>query len=153
VIVAEGAKDRYSRKITSNQVKDILTERLHIDTRVTVLGHIQRGGRACAFDRYLSTIQGIEAVDAVLEHNPESPSPVITVRENKIERTSLTEAVRLTQRAAQAIKDKDFASALSLRDTEFKEYYSAYLNTTSIEHRKMKLPEEKVRAFLNLLVS
>lgn len=144
VIVAEGAQDTNFKKITADQVKNILTEKLQIDTRVTVLGHIQRGGKACSYDRYLSTLQGVEAVKAVLDHVPELPSPVITIRENKIERASLKDAVALTKKAAQAIKDKDFPLAMSLRDTEFKEYHKAYLNTTSTEHRKMKLPEEKV---------
>ena len=133
------------QKITSQQIKDLLTERLHIDTRVTVLGHIQRGGRACAFDRYLSTLQGVEAVDAVLHHDAKSPAPVISIKENQIQKTPLKEAVDLTKSVSQAIHERDFAKAVSLRDTEFREYYSAYLNTASADHRKMKLPKEKVR--------
>jgi hypothetical protein len=34
-----------------------LTDRLGLDTRVTILGHTQRGGAACAYDRWLSTLQ------------------------------------------------------------------------------------------------
>ncbi len=36
-------------------------------TRVTILGHIQRGGRPSAFDRLLATRLGVKAVDALLE--------------------------------------------------------------------------------------
>jgi len=36
-----------------------------IETRVTVLGHLQRGGRPSAFDRVLSTRYGVAAVDMV----------------------------------------------------------------------------------------
>ena len=42
-----------------------IEERLHVETRVTVLGHIQRGGSPTAFDRVLATRFGIHAVDLV----------------------------------------------------------------------------------------
>ncbi|KAL2812724.1 phosphofructokinase-domain-containing protein [Aspergillus granulosus] len=143
VIVAEGAQDRHLNKISSNKVKDILTERLGLDTRTTVLGHTQRGGPACAYDRWLSTLQGVEAVRAVLEMTPESPSPVITIRENKIMRVPLMDAVKATQEVTSHIKNKDFAMAMTLRDSEFKEYHYAYLNTATPDHPKLALPENK----------
>lgn len=144
VIVAEGAQDEHLNKISSDNIKDILTKRLGLDTRVTVLGHTQRGGSACAYDRYLSTLQGVEAVRAVLDMTPESPSPVITIRENKIMRTPLMEAVKATKDVADRIHARDFAGAMKLRDAEFKEYHFAYLNTATPDHPKMILPENKV---------
>ncbi|KAJ6153557.1 6-phosphofructokinase alpha subunit [Penicillium chermesinum] len=143
VIVAEGAQDRQLNKISSSTVKDILTQRLGLDTRTTVLGHTQRGGAACAYDRWLSTLQGVEAVRAVLEMKPDSPSPVITIRENKILRTPLMDAVKLTQDVTAKIKAKEFAAAMAERDAEFKEYYDAYRNTATPNHPKMKLAEDK----------
>lgn len=53
VIVAEGAHDLDLNPIKAEYVKDVLTDRLGLDTRVTTLGHTQRGGRPCAFDRIL----------------------------------------------------------------------------------------------------
>lgn len=53
VIVCEGAIDRHLNPIKPEQVKKVLEERLKLDTRVTTLGHIQRGGNPCAADRYL----------------------------------------------------------------------------------------------------
>jgi len=45
-------------------VAEALTERLHTDDiRVTVLGHLQRGGTPVAFDRVLATRLGVAAVD------------------------------------------------------------------------------------------
>ncbi|KAM5485547.1 6-phosphofructokinase, alpha subunit [Microsporum canis] len=143
VIIAEGAQDSHLQKITSNKVKDILSDRLQLDTRVTVLGHTQRGGSACAYDRWLATLQGIEAVKAVLDAKPGSPSPIITIRENKIERTSLVEAVRVTKSVSEAISNKDFATAMALRDSEFQAYHRAYINTTTPHHPKLLLPEAK----------
>lgn len=143
VIVAEGSQDRHLNKISSNAVKDLLSNRLGLDTRVTVLGHTQRGGPACAYDRWLSTLQGVEAVKAVLDVKPDSPSPVIVIRENKIERMPLMEAVQQTKDVTARIHAKDFDQAMAMRDSEFKEYYNAYLNTTSGDHQKMRLPEDK----------
>jgi 6-phosphofructokinase 1 len=143
VIIAEGAHDRELNKITANQVKDLLTKDLNLDTRVTVLGHTQRGGQACFYDRWLSTMQGVEAVNAVLEAGPDTPSPVITIRENKIERSNLMECVALTKKVTKAIQDKDFDLAMQLRDVEFKEYFESYMMTTSTDHPKLRLPEPK----------
>ncbi|EXJ71159.1 6-phosphofructokinase subunit alpha [Cladophialophora psammophila CBS 110553] len=143
VIIAEGAHDRELNKITANQVKDLLTQKLNLDTRVTVLGHTQRGGHACFYDRWLSTLQGVEAVKAVLDATPETPSPVITIRENKIERSNLMETVALTKSVSAAIAAKDFDKAMQLRDVEFKEYYNSYVITTSTDHPALRLPEER----------
>jgi 6-phosphofructokinase 1 len=143
VIVAEGAIDRNLGKITPTYVKDLLSDKLGLDTRITTLGHVQRGGSACAYDRMLSTLQGYEAVKAVLESTPDTPSPVITITENKISRKPLMEAVRLTQSVAKAIEAKDFEKAMGLRDAEFMEYQNAYEITTVIDDPKMKLPLHK----------
>jgi 6-phosphofructokinase 1 len=40
---------------------------LGLDYRVTVLGHVQRGGSPSASDRILGTVLGIDAVKALLE--------------------------------------------------------------------------------------
>ena len=53
VIVAEGAHDENLQPIRADYIKDVLTERLGLDTRVTTLGHTQRGGKPCALDRTL----------------------------------------------------------------------------------------------------
>ena len=53
IIVAEGAIDREGRAISADSVKKVIVDKLEIDTRVTVLGHVQRGGAPSAFDRIL----------------------------------------------------------------------------------------------------
>lgn len=53
VIVAEGAQDKNLQPIRADAIKDVLSEKLGLDTRVTTLGHTQRGGRPCAFDRIM----------------------------------------------------------------------------------------------------
>ncbi|RMD41880.1 hypothetical protein DV735_g3233, partial [Chaetothyriales sp. CBS 134920] len=143
VIISEGAQDTNLKKITANEVKEHLTTRLGLDTRVTVLGHTQRGGEACFYDRWLSTMQGVEAVNAVLEAGPNTACPVITIRENKIERSNLMDCVALTKSVNKAIKDKDFELAMKLRDVEFADYFDKYTMTTSIANKSLKLPAEK----------
>ncbi|KAK5163671.1 hypothetical protein LTR04_002363 [Oleoguttula sp. CCFEE 6159] len=143
VIVAEGAHDMELQKISPTKVKDLLSKKLGLDTRITTLGHVQRGGTACAYDRMLSTLQGVEAVKAVLDAKPDTPSPIIAIIENKIVRKPLLEAVKLTHEVADAIGAKDFARAMGLRDAEFAEYHAAYMITTQTDNSKTLLPPEK----------
>ncbi|XP_070771437.1 ATP-dependent 6-phosphofructokinase, liver type isoform X4 [Enoplosus armatus] len=56
IIIAEGAIDRNGKPISSTYVKDLVVTRLGYDTRVTVLGHVQRGGTPSAFDRILTKL-------------------------------------------------------------------------------------------------
>ena len=91
----------------------------------------------------LSTLQGVEAVSAVLEATPETPSPVISIIENKIVRKPLVEAVRATQAVAKAIESRDFDRAMDLRDAEFSEYNRTYLMTTETDQPELVLPSSK----------
>lgn len=144
VIVAEGAITSDLEPITANEVKDVLVK-LGLDTRVTTLGHVQRGGTAVAYDRILATVQGVEAVKAVLESTPDTPSPLIGITENKVVRLSLVDAVRITKSVAEAIENKDFDRAMSLRDSEFTEHLSNFIAMNSACHNKPSLPVDKRR--------
>ncbi|GAW07409.1 6-phosphofructokinase [Lentinula edodes] len=141
VIVAEGATDRDLNPIKADHVKDVLTERLGLDTRVTTLGHTQRGGRPCAYDRVLPTLQGMEAVETLLEATPTSPSYMIGIQENKITRVPLMEAVAMTRAVSAAIEAKDFEKAMSYRDPEFKESFEGFLKISTLDQEKV--PEEQ----------
>ena len=55
MIVAEGAHDTSLTPIKAEDVKVVLSEQLGLDTRVTTLGHTQRGGRPCFYDRVLAS--------------------------------------------------------------------------------------------------
>jgi 6-phosphofructokinase 1 len=130
-------------------IKDLLADKsgLALDTRITTLGHVQRGGVACAYDRYLATLQGVEAVNAVLEATPETPTPFIAITENKICRKPLVQAVLDTKEVAKAIEAHDFDKAMSLRDTEFSDIYESYMTTTATDlNDAMRLPPQKVRS-------
>jgi 6-phosphofructokinase 1 len=82
IVVAEGAKFRDGTMVAKETktdafghvrlggigqvLADLIEQRTGFETRVTVLGHIQRGGSPTAFDRVLGTRFGAKAVDLVL---------------------------------------------------------------------------------------
>ncbi|ORY30350.1 6-phosphofructokinase [Naematelia encephala] len=132
VIVAEGALDRNLKPIKPDYVKQILVDRLGLDTRVTTLGHTQRGGKPCAYDRILPILQGVQAVQALLDATPETPSYMIGIQENKITKVPLLEAVAQTQAVAAAIENKEFDKAMSYRDSEFREMLQAFQISSSL---------------------
>lgn len=139
VIVAEGALDDELNHISADDVKNVLVE-LGLDAKVTILGHVQRGGTAVAHDRWLATLQGVDAVKAVLEMKPETPSPLIGILENKVMRKPLMESVNLTKSVATDIENKNFDKAITLRDTEFVELYENFVSTTIKDDGSEMLP-------------
>uniref|UniRef100_A0A8C0BZT9 6-phosphofructokinase type C n=1 Tax=Buteo japonicus TaxID=224669 RepID=A0A8C0BZT9_9AVES len=95
IIVAEGAIDCHNKPITSEKVKDLVVQRLGFDTRVTILGHVQRGGTPSAFDRILASRMGVEAVLALLEATPATPACVVSLSGNQAVRLPLMECVQM----------------------------------------------------------
>lgn len=123
VVVAEGATDRHGTPITSQQVKRALEERLGEDTRITVLGHVQRGGSPSAFDRNLSTLLGAAAVDWIMGAESGTEPHVMGLQGNKITSTPLSECLAQTRELAQTIAAHDYDRALTLRGTSFSESF------------------------------
>jgi 6-phosphofructokinase 1 len=107
VVAAEGAQPKQGTLAT--QGKDLdefghvklggigylvgreVEKRTGIETRVTVLGHIQRGGTPTAFDRILATRYGVAAVDLV---ERKQFGRMAALRGNAIIDVSLEEATR-----------------------------------------------------------
>ena len=85
VVVAEGAKFQTQGEILKDNEIDefghvklggigqalgnLIEKNTGFETRVTVLGHIQRGGTPTSFDRILATRYGVKAMELVLEKN------------------------------------------------------------------------------------
>lgn len=106
VVVAEGAQPKEgSMVLQSGEVDDFghvrlggigdaiankIRQRTGFDTRVTVLGYVQRGGTPTAFDRVLATRFGIAAIDAVHDG---AFGQMVALRDGKIIRVALAEAV------------------------------------------------------------
>lgn len=115
IIIAEGAIDRQLNPITPELVKNLISERLGFDTRLTVLGHVQRGGSPSAFDRVLGCRMGAEAVLALMEAEPGSPACVISLDGNQAVRVPLTLCVEKTRAVGEAMANRDFEQAIKLR--------------------------------------
>ena len=106
VVVAEGATLADGEEVVQTQQRDayghvrlggigvalegLIEERTGYETRVTILGHIQRGGTPTAFDRVLATRFGIGAIDAVADLDY---GKIVALRGTQILRVPLSEAV------------------------------------------------------------
>ncbi|XP_077077933.1 ATP-dependent 6-phosphofructokinase, platelet type isoform X6 [Siphateles boraxobius] len=134
IIVAEGATDRNGNPISSNEVKDLVVRCLGFDTRVTILGHVQRGGTPSAFDRILASRMGVEAVLALLEASPGTPACVVSLCGNQAVRLPLMECVQMTQEVQKAMDEKRFEEAVKLRGRSFENNLNTY---KLLSHRKI----------------
>jgi len=119
IIVAEGAIDHTGKAITPDQIKNLISSRLKYDTRVTILGHVQRGGSPSAFDRILGCRMGAEAVLALMDATPETPACVVSLDGNQTVRVPLMECVERTKAVQAAMDKKDFEEAVKLRGRSF----------------------------------
>lgn len=131
VIVAEGAQDREGNRITAADVCDVLEERLGEDARVTILGHVQRGGRPSAYDRWMSTLLGYAAAQEVLRATPESEPHIIGVRHNRIAHLPLMESVENTRAVATYIQDGDYEAAVEARGASFAQMLQIFENMST----------------------
>ncbi|XP_034743556.1 ATP-dependent 6-phosphofructokinase, platelet type-like isoform X3 [Etheostoma cragini] len=126
IIVAEGAIDRKGQPVTSDCVKDLVVRCLGFDTRVTILGHVQRGGTPSAFDRILASRMGVEAVLALLEASATTPACVVSLVGNQAVRLPLMECVQMTQEVQKAMDEKKFEEAVRLRGRSFENNLRTY---------------------------
>ncbi|XP_068582328.1 ATP-dependent 6-phosphofructokinase, platelet type isoform X1 [Cebidichthys violaceus] len=126
IIVAEGAIDSHNKAITPDYIKDLVVRCLGFDTRVTILGHVQRGGTPSAFDRILASRMGVEAVLALLEASATTPACVVSLVGNQAVRLPLMECVQMTQEVQKAMDEKKFEEAVRLRGRSFENNLSTY---------------------------
>jgi 6-phosphofructokinase 1 len=118
VIVAEGATDNKGRPITSDYLRQVLAAGGH-DARITVLGHVQRGGSPSAYDRNLGTIMGHAAIETLLSGEADQESQVIGMRGNRVSHTALTEMVKKTRELNALLEAKQYSRALAARGSSF----------------------------------
>ena len=87
IVVAEG--DEFGG---AEQLSKILQERIpSLDTRVTILGHIQRGGSPTCSDRILASRLGHAAVEALIQGHSQE---MIGIVNNEIHYTSFSNCVK-----------------------------------------------------------
>ncbi|XP_027970482.1 ATP-dependent 6-phosphofructokinase, platelet type isoform X3 [Eumetopias jubatus] len=138
IIVAEGAIDTQNKPITSEQIKELVVKQLGYDTRVTILGHVQRGGTPSAFDRILASRMGVEAVVALLQATPETPACVVSLSGNQAVRLPLVECVQMTQDVQRAMDERRFKDAVRLRGRSFESNLNTY------KRLAIKLPDDQI---------
>ncbi|NKQ36380.1 MAG: 6-phosphofructokinase [Chloroflexi bacterium] len=125
VIVSEGARDRRGQHISSEYVRQVLEERLGEDARVTILGHVQRGGSPSVFDRNLSTRMGVRAVEVILSPETEGKALVIGLKGNRLENLPLDLCLEKTQEIRTAVKNNEYKQVMQLRGRSFQESFQA----------------------------
>lgn len=144
VIVAEGARDRNSQPITSDYIKRVLEERTGADTRVTILGHVQRGGSPSAYERIMSTIVGHAAAETLLMESHPEPQ-LIGINQHCVTRSPLMTCVAQTQQVAKEIKEQDFATAMALRGGSFADTYQVLQTLTRAQPRQPASGQQPLR--------
>ena len=87
VVVAEGAG-------SAVEIANYIDEKLGMEPRVTVLGHIQRGGSPCVRDRETASRMGYYAVMALAEHKG---NRVVGTRDGKIVDIDMEEALAMVK--------------------------------------------------------
>ena len=126
VLVAEGAADRHGTKITADSIATMLKERLGEDARVTILGHVQRGGKPSAYDRWMPTMLGVAAVEEVLTAHPEREPQLVAVRGNSLHLEPLIPAVANTRAVATHVAEGHYDEAMACRGAGFVEMFRIY---------------------------
>lgn len=95
VILAEGVGGAYD---LAEYVEGVTG----IETRATILGHIQRGGSPTAQDRVLASRMGVKAVEVLMEGKT---SRVIGIRDNQIIDQDIDEALAMERKFNQELYD------------------------------------------------
>jgi 6-phosphofructokinase 1 len=106
IVVAEGATPVEGDETVRDDEKDAfghvklggigvtlereIEERTGFETRVTILGHVQRGGTPTAYDRVLATRFGVAAIDAV---NDKDYGKMVSLQGTNIDRVPIGDAV------------------------------------------------------------
>jgi phosphofructokinase-like protein len=106
VVVAEGAKAQGGELVVARQVNDAsdpirlggiaawvgnrIEDMIGIESRYTILGHVQRGGSPTPYDRILATRFGFHAVEAAVNRKF---GQMVGLRGNEIKTTPIKEAI------------------------------------------------------------
>jgi phosphofructokinase-like protein len=127
IVVAEGAKpkdgDMFIKRIQEDSAETIrlggigemlanrISSELGIESRETVLGHIQRGGSPSAFDRILATRLGYGAVSLIAEGDF---GKMVCLKTPRIESVPLEEAVKQLKKVNVDIDTVQAAKAIGV---------------------------------------
>lgn len=93
--IVEGAPDKIRLGGIGEQVAKAIEQCANMETRVTVLGHLQRGGSPTPFDRILGTRFGVKAVELI---SNEQFGQMVALKGNEIQSVPLEEAISQLKR-------------------------------------------------------
>ena len=144
VLVAEGATDVHGQPVTVADVKQALEERLGEDARVTILGHVQRGGAPSAFDRYMGTVVGYAAVRQLLERPDDEPQ-LIGIQGHRVVSSPLMECVATTQSIADVIAGGDSEKAMQMRGGSFTRSHELLRSIVRARPRRIETGQRPLR--------
>lgn len=152
IMIAEGAVDSQGNPISCDEVQRLIISELGLDTRVTVLGHVQRGGRPSAFDRILGSRMGAEAVLALMDadRHPDLPACVISLDGNQAVRVPLMRCVEKTRMVADALRAGDFENAAKLRGGSFNGNLRTYFKLSKSEKPRRSMLNNRVIGVMNV---
>lgn len=95
ILIAEGVKAPFADLSEYNgspgmAMGDLIRERTGMETRVTILGHLQRGGSPTATDRVVASRMGHKAVDLLLQGKRDK---MVNYKNNSIGSCDITDAI------------------------------------------------------------
>jgi 6-phosphofructokinase 1 len=99
ILIAEGVKAPFADLSEYNgspgmAMGDLIRERTGMETRVTILGHLQRGGSPTATDRIVASRMGGKAIDLLLEGKRDK---MVTYKDNSIGCCEVADAIKKTE--------------------------------------------------------
>lgn len=97
ILRAEGVE------MSSNELANMISEKTGMDTKVVVLGYIQRGGSPTARDRMLASRMGYKAVELLLPHG--ITSKAVGIKGDDIIHYDLQEALNMTRKHDKSLMD------------------------------------------------
>ncbi len=147
VVVAEGARHADGLGIQSSEIKDLIAKRLGLDVRLTVLGHIQRGGSPSAFDRILATRLGVSAVDYLVANRDVPICHMAGLVKNQVVFTPIEEVIEKSKAVVDAVERGDYKLAMELRGESFRKAFELVKMLTQIKPAKECTEEGAVLVF------
>lgn len=131
VVLAEGARDPAGVPITAEMVRTAIEEGTGIETRVTSLGHVQRGGAPSAYDRVMSTLLGVRGATELTNMGAEA-EPLLMATDGLAVRTRpLDTCVERSQAVAASIAEGRFDEAVAARGAEYAELLTLYARAST----------------------
>lgn len=134
IILSEGAVSYDGTRITPEDVCKVLHEKLGLESRATVLGHTQRGGFPCAYDRVLAPMVGVMAAEVALS-KPGAYGIYMEFNEGKI--MDLETCVGMCDKIDGLITSKDTAGLQRARGKDFMEMYE-------IVKKRARVPKKEI---------